>query len=630
MDERKYNVIFKGEIHEQATLSLVQERLSALFKADIEKIKIMFSKKRTIVKKNVSYEVCQKVEQGFLNAGAYIHIEEVIPPISAPAPDITMPVDSADQAAYPPPQEPGTEYRADPDASNDPNYAMEQETVYPPENGYVTGPPPGYESENVAPVEGYDQEPIIDNNVSEAGYDQEPIPEDIAPAAEYEQEPVFDNALPAGEYEQKLPPPDTPSLQPLEMEEKTGTEEVVPEPDEMVDEPSFGYAPLPEYEGELQSESEVRAESNIDSNSDTETEIEQEPDLDTPPDSESEPDLEIVEDESQFEIVGGEPDLTSEFESGLDPDLDSDPDFEFGNIDSDDGFIVDGLEENVYAAPQADLEQDEFIDDDNFVYPQKLPYKNGINWLLGGFALVKHSPSKWIGSVFIFWLISAVVGIIPFIGGIITNILNPVFLAGFMIGAREQDQGNGIRIGHVFAGFSNNFGQLVLFGLLYFVTILLIFGFIGVVFVLIFVAGGLGHINITDLSAIAGLLGSSPMIPLLIILVAMFFAIPIMMAYYFGPALIAINRISIFDAIKMSFKACLSNMIPFLLYGLAALGVFIVFALVLGGIIGLFGFLLKTLGYIIGIVIAVLMAVLIMPIFLASTYAAYKDIFYSN
>ena len=115
---------------------------------------------------------------------------------------------------------------------------------------------------------------------------------------------------------------------------------------------------------------------------------------------------------------------------------------------------------------------------------------------------------------------------------------------------------------------------------------------------------------------------------LIVVLVVMFITIPIMMAYYFGPALISINQASVFTAIKMSFRACLSNMLPFLMYGLACLGAFIVVGVLIGGIAALFGMLFSKAGIFIGIIGMVIVMLAIMPVFIASTYVAYKDIFY--
>ncbi|MCK5097621.1 MAG: hypothetical protein KAR45_05930, partial [Desulfobacteraceae bacterium] len=195
---------------------------------------------------------------------------------------------------------------------------------------------------------------------------------------------------------------------------------------------------------------------------------------------------------------------------------------------------------------------------------------------------------------------------------------------------REQDKGGSFRIGHVFAGFSNNFGQLVLFGLLYSVVTLAVFGLIGVIFVLIFVTGGTGSMNFTDPSSLAAMANISPILIILVVLVAMLITIPIMMAYYFSPALISVNHASILDAVKMSFRACLSNMLPFLLYGLACLGILFVVVAVIGGIAALLGMMLKEAGIIVGVIGMIIIFLTIIPIFIASTYAAYKDIFYTK
>ena len=135
--------------------------------------------------------------------------------------------------------------------------------------------------------------------------------------------------------------------------------------------------------------------------------------------------------------------------------------------------------ENPYAAPLAKLtqEDDDISNKSNFVYPQKLPLKNGLNWLIGGFTCFKRNPFAWITSVFVFFLVMAIASFIPLLGAIATNLFNPVFMAGFMLGTKEQAEGGNYRIGHVFAGFSNNAGQLILFGLLYSIVTLAIFGF---------------------------------------------------------------------------------------------------------------------------------------------------------
>ena len=90
------------------------------------------------------------------------------------------------------------------------------------------------------------------------------------------------------------------------------------------------------------------------------------------------------------------------------------------------------------------------------------------------------------------------------------------------------------------------------------------------------------------------------------------------------------NRVSIFDAVKMSFRACLGNMLPFFIYGLACLGILIVAVAVIGGIAVLLGMMLEEVGIIVGIIGMIIMIFAIIPVFIASTFAAYKDIFYTR
>jgi len=80
--------------------------------------------------------------------------------------------------------------------------------------------------------------------------------------------------------------------------------------------------------------------------------------------------------------------------------------------------------------------------------------------------------------------------------------------------------------------------------------------------------------------------------------------IPIAMASWFAPALVVFDNMQAWDAMKTSFSACLSNMLPFLLYGIIAL-MLTVLAMIP------FGLGLLVLG----------------PVLIASVYTGYRDIF---
>jgi uncharacterized membrane protein len=55
---------------------------------------------------------------------------------------------------------------------------------------------------------------------------------------------------------------------------------------------------------------------------------------------------------------------------------------------------------------------------------------------------------------------------------------------------------------------------------------------------------------------------------LLVALIALAVTIPVIMAFYFAPALITFNDLEVMQALKLSFRGCLRNIMPFLLFGI--------------------------------------------------------------
>jgi uncharacterized membrane protein len=83
--------------------------------------------------------------------------------------------------------------------------------------------------------------------------------------------------------------------------------------------------------------------------------------------------------------------------------------------------------------------------------------------------------------------------------------------------------------------------------------------------------------------------------------------IPVNMALWFAPALVLLRDQPASGALLQSFRACLKNLIPFLLYG------FILFVLALLASIP------AGLGWLV-----------LGPVVIGSTYAAYRDIFLAS
>lgn len=255
--------------------------------------------------------------------------------------------------------------------------------------------------------------------------------------------------------------------------------------------------------------------------------------------------------------------------------------------------------DNPYAAPQSDVT---VRSDDPSVMkgPHSVPAGNGWQWIAGGWGHFSRNPFAWIGAIVVWVILLIVCSLIPFLGSLVLYLLMPVFAAGFLLGADEQRKGGNFEVGHLFAGFSNNTGGLVVVGLLY------MLGIIAILFISMLILGGalLAWKESLQSAAINPLATVATFGMPLMVMLALYMLLA--MAYWFAPALVALEGVSPFTAMKMSFTASLKNVLPFLVYGLCALVLLIVAIIPVG--LGLF---------------------IMVPVMTAALYVSYRDIFYA-
>ena len=224
----------------------------------------------------------------------------------------------------------------------------------------------------------------------------------------------------------------------------------------------------------------------------------------------------------------------------------------------------------------------------------------GWQWIVEGFGLFRQSPVIWIALFFVYLLIGMAISIIPVAGPIVLNLLAPVFMAGFMLGCRAIENGGELELNHLFAGFKQNTSQLITVGGIYLAGLIVI---IGIVFMM---TGG------ADLSAISSgrMFGEDVVATaasegfLLATLVGLAVLAPLMMAYWFAPILVVFHDMKAVEAMKISFVACLRNVLPFTVYSLITMVLMLLAAMPLG----------------LGLLVMI-------PTMTASLYASYKDIF---
>ncbi len=282
-----------------------------------------------------------------------------------------------------------------------------------------------------------------------------------------------------------------------------------------------------------------------------------------------------------------------------------------------------------YAPPQADLTPPT-EDDGPLSAPQSLSPGHGWLWLKDAYALFRSRPGAWLGAVAIIYLINFAVGLVPLVGSLVGFLLGPIFGGGIMAGARSLDRHGSVRAGMVFDGFSGPAVQLGLLGVLYLLglaVVMLAAGLIAVATGAITPAG-LEAMSAGDPEAAAVALAPGALA--LLFLLALALLIPLLMAYWFAPALVMLENLTAPEAMRASFRGCWVNLVPFLIYGVSLLGVVVVFSMAVGLVALLGGMVLGPAAGVGGFLVLVVMVPVLLSfvaVTMLSQYTGYRDIF---
>lgn len=234
----------------------------------------------------------------------------------------------------------------------------------------------------------------------------------------------------------------------------------------------------------------------------------------------------------------------------------------------------------------------------------------GWRWLTDGLALFLRSPGNWMALTLLLgaiWLASL---FIPLVGPLLFNLFSPLFFAGLMIGCRALHEGKPLEIPHLYSAFKLHAGPLVTVGGVYLVGTILVVGI-----VLAITGGSLlptllakqGNVDTETMRAAARSVAIALSVGAAVYL-------PVIMLIWFAPLLVVFDGMAPVPAMKLSFEACLRNTVPFLVYGLAILGAWIVLSLPAA-----FG--------LVGAVLVMGLLVLSIPVLFCSVYMSYLDLF---
>lgn len=232
--------------------------------------------------------------------------------------------------------------------------------------------------------------------------------------------------------------------------------------------------------------------------------------------------------------------------------------------------------------------------------PRKVAASQGFLWLAAGFRLYRKNPLLLSAAFGVLFGVVMALGLIPVIGGSLSELASPLMVAGFMAAYRALDEGRELELPNFLAGVQGPAIPLMAVGAVQLLGTLLI----GQVML------GMGFDPVAMMAAAKE--GASPAemqailnqaTPALLVGLALF--APLIMATWFAPALILFGGARPATALGVSLRAVARNWAAMLVNSFA-LGLLLFFAALVPMLLGL---------------------LVAMPVLFGSLYASYQAIF---
>lgn len=195
----------------------------------------------------------------------------------------------------------------------------------------------------------------------------------------------------------------------------------------------------------------------------------------------------------------------------------------------------------------------------------KLAAGEGLAWFGAGWRMFMASPLIWLAITVIYAVLVIVLSLIPVLGSIASTILHPLFYAGFLAGCRAVEAGEPLRVEHFFSAFTDARARTPLAVL----GVLLLAATAAVLFVFLLLAGG-SALTAAGLGEAGGgaVFAGGALLGLLVVLVLL---AVITMAFVYAPPLVMFAGRPTTEAIRESFQACLTQILPLTVAGLVLL-----------------------------------------------------------
>lgn len=185
------------------------------------------------------------------------------------------------------------------------------------------------------------------------------------------------------------------------------------------------------------------------------------------------------------------------------------------------------------------------------VAARKVAYTQGWRWIVQAFYLVRQQPLTWALLAGGYLLIHFALAAIPLLGPPLTFFLAPLFAAGFVLAAQQAEHGVELKLGALFAGFRQAPRALLNVGMLYLALLLLAMLVLTALMPLLGV-----HLtpaqNPRQLPQLDG-----PVSLFMLFSAGLMFLLSL--CYWFAPALVVLNGLGAWQALRDSFCGGIAN-----------------------------------------------------------------------
>ena len=242
-----------------------------------------------------------------------------------------------------------------------------------------------------------------------------------------------------------------------------------------------------------------------------------------------------------------------------------------------------------------DLDPQDDRDPDEPAFVQ-VPAARGWGWIRAGWEVFSLSRLTWIAMLIAYAGILFVASSVPVVN-LFAGLFAPVFSGGFMIACQRAEYSGEVNFNDLFAGFRESLAPLLMLGVLFaigsFLVLMFGMGLMGGAMI-----DGAGELSEEAIEAYASERGVFFAIGFMVLLV------PLLMAQWFAPALVALDGVSPWRAVVLSFKASLRNLGALTVFGLVTIPLAIAASLPL------------MLGW-----------VILVPLLILASYCSWKEVF---